>query len=369
MNRWNSWLLSGRKAISRAPRGWWSGVVEASFAALLTILGVLLMVVVLALLLSNTESPYLSVPFVVLQMVLATAMVCLGIYRVCKALWSVGPSAERKQALAAQAVELEIFAEFKRKRDDLPTVPTALFPPVPGLKLPYQLQASRQSLWGMITAGLLCLVFAAVSGLLVVTAIVKYRRFEEIPFTAEQISPERFSADWFAGALAIPIALVAIWALVKFVSKYMVLTRLGPTTIEFSRYPVFPGETVELLMSQAARSRLKFIDVKLKCVEEATFNEGTNTQTIQREVYSQRLFRKRGIETSLDEPFESQFPMTLPTTAMHSFSSSSNRVIWKIEIRSQIQGYREVIRNFEFILQPAGKKLVASHPTSEMQPA
>ena len=122
-------------------------------------------------------------------------------------------------------------------------------------------------------------------------------------------------------------------------------------------------------MTQGARSRLRFIDVKLKCVEEATFNEGTNTQTVRHEVYSKRLFRERGIRTSLDEPFESQFPMTLPVTAMHSFSSSSNRVIWKIEIRSQIQRYPEVIRNFEFILQPAGKKLVANQTASETQPA
>ena len=366
MNRLYSWflksLLTGRKALSRSSQGLWSGVTEAVLASLLIILGILLFVVVVAVnaMFSTPKNLYMSIEFLAMQLVLSSAMISFGTYLVLRALWSVGASAERRQALASQAGEIELFAEFRRQRDDLPTVPTALFPPVPGLKYPYRLLASRQSLWGMITAGVLSIVFAVVSAMLVITAIVKYIKFETTPFTAKQISTEQFSADWFAGALAIPVALVAIWALYKFVGQLLKLTSIGATTVEFSRYPLFPGEEVEIFLSQIARSRLKFIDVVLKCVEQTTFNEGTNTLTEQREVFAERLFRKRGVESSYEHPFETMFNMTIPEGAMHTFSSSCNRIVWKIEIRSQIKGYPEVIRNFEFILQPTGKALVVA---------
>ncbi len=214
----------------------------------------------------------------------------------------------------------------------------------------------------MITAGLLSALLAAVSAVLVITAIVKYNREGEgPPFLAN------ISSDWFAGALAIPISLAALWALYKFVRQLLKLSSIGPTTLEFSNYPVFPGETVQIFLSQTGRLRLKFIDAVVECVEEATFNQGTNVRTERRTVFRDRLFRKRGISVEPGSPFESNFELSIPPGAMHTFSSSSNRVLWKIEICGQAKGFPKVTRSFEFIVLPASEEASRPRPVGTLQ--
>ena len=104
-----------------------------------------------------------------------------------------------------------------------------------------------------------------------------------------------------------------------------------------------------VFLSQSGRLRLQLIDVWLVCIEEATFNQGTNSLTDRNQIFSRRLFRKRGIKLSAKTPFKTEFEFALPVGAMHSFKSSSNRITWQIEIHGQTKGFPKVRRVFEVI--------------------
>ncbi len=339
-NRWTStWYLTGRKAFSGSTRGWWSGVIEATLAAILIVLGVTLLVttVTFYFLHSVPSDFYSQLLYFVLQPLLAAAMFGIGSFLVFNALWKVGASAERRNAIAARAGDLEFLNEIRRKRGDLPTVPARASSPLQGQHLRYRIPASRRSFWGLWMAGGLCLSFVTIVAVLLVTALVKWKLGR---------------TDWVAGMLAIPISFAALWSFYRFVRQLMKNTSVGPTVVELDRYPVAPGVKNKIYVSQAGRLRLKFLDVLLVCVEEATFNEGTNTLTDRRKVYSHRLLRKRGVALSSDAPFRQTIEFEIPQTAMHSFQSSSNRITWQIEIHGQIQGFPRVERVFEIIVIP-----------------
>lgn len=355
--RWNTpWYFAGRKALSRSTRGWWSGVIEATIASVLIVLGVILLVgIVTANVLQTAPTDlYSQLFYFVLQPLLATAMVGLGGFLVVNAMWKVGASAERRGALVSKASELEFLNENRRGRGDLPTVPALANGPFKGSQLPFRVVASRKSFWGLLTAGILCLLFAIIVAVLVVTAYVKWKLDR---------------TDWIAGMLAIPISFAMFWSFYRFLRQLLKSTSIGPTALELAKYPVVPGASNEIFISQSGRLRLKLLEVLLVCVEEATFNQGTNTLTERKQVYSDRLFRKRGVVLAPKDPFQATFEFTVPTGAIHSFQSSSNRITWQIEVHGQTTGFPKVIRSFEIVVIPAAGEDRPKVRLANLQPA
>jgi hypothetical protein len=313
---------------------------EVLLASAFVLAGVVMLVAVITLNVvdSTPERLYMPVTYLVLQLLLAVTLIGIGTYRLIVSLWMFIASAERRGALVIQAGDLELIKDLRGTDDDLPTIPAATATlPLPGKRLPFRLRASKRNFWRLITGGVLCLLFVALAAVLVITGFHKFR-IED--------------SDWIAGVLAIPISVAALWTFHNFVRQFLQLTSIGPTNLEVSEIPVFPGKTTQVVLSQPGRMRLKLLDVLLECVEEATYNLGTNIRTERRVVYSQRLFRKRGVEIDSKHPFEAKFDLTVPDGAMHSFSSSSNRITWQITIRGQATGFPTVVRNFEIIVFP-----------------
>ena len=173
---WSSfWYLTGRKALSRSSRGWWTGITEVSIASALVLTGVVLLVGFLTV---NFLSPvpddfYSWLLNYFVKPLLSVVMTGLGIFMMFKAIWQVvGVSAERRGAL--QANQAELLSEISRG-GDLPNVPARQNSPQKGQRLPYRIMASRQSMWGLVTAGVLWLTFLVIVAILVVTAYVKFK--------------------------------------------------------------------------------------------------------------------------------------------------------------------------------------------------
>ena len=340
-NHWNNnWYAVGQKAFSRSNRTWWVGVIEGAGASILIVLGVIFLVgTVTSNLLSESPADfYTQLLYYILQPLLAIAIVLIGGFLLVNVIWKVAASAERRDALVSKAGELEFLKEARRQSSDLPTVPMLSNGPFGGQHLKYRFTASRRSLWGLLTAGILCLLFAIVVAVLVVTAFVKWNMGR---------------TDWIAGMLAIPISFAMLWSFYRFLKQLAKVASVGPTLLELASFPVMPGSTNEVFLSQSGRLRLKLLEVYLVCVEEATFNQGTNTVTQRKRVFSQRLFRKRGLNLAPRQPFQTRFEFEVPSGAMHSFQSSSNRVTWQIEVRGQIKGFPLVTRVYEIIVVPA----------------
>jgi hypothetical protein len=339
-NRWTAfWYLASRRVLNPDGRGWWSGMVEATVASVLILFGVALLVATLtANILSPVHTDFYSwILNYCLQPVLAIAMTAIGGLMVVKALWNVGSSAERRGAFVSRANQLELVNEIRRRRGDLPSVPSQNNGPVKGTHLNFRVLPSRQGLWGLATAGVLSLSFVVIVAVLLVTAYAKWSMGR---------------TDWVAGLLVIPIFVATGWSFYRFVKQLLKTTSVGPTVVELQRYPVVPGVANRIFLSQSGRFRLKLLEVRLACIEEATFNQGTNTMTERLCVYSRRLFRKRGIALGSKNPFRTSFEFSLPAGAMHSFQTSSNRITWQIEIHLKTKGLPQVTKNFEIIVIP-----------------
>lgn len=343
MRRWFSHILSGRKAFRRRNRRWWAALTEALFAGSLVIAGIVLFVVFLtwAVLYSTPTELYISGYSFAVQIVLALSLIVIGMYRVLVTIWKVGASDERRNAIVARAGEIELFNEIRRRREDTPTVPLEKHRPIRGERLPFQLVPSRRNMWGFGSSAIISFLFVPLATILILTSVAAF---------------ERSRPDWLATILAIPISLAAIWSIYNVFQKLLALTAIGPPQLEVSRFPFVAGEQYQFHLTQPGRMRLKLVDVLLVCQEEATFNEGTDVRTEKKIVYESRLLRKRGVDAKPSEPFVSEFEMTIPPAAMHSFKSSNNRITWKIVIRSVASGWPRQERNFVISVLPRPKE-------------
>lgn len=339
-NNWTSiWYLAGRKALSRSRRGWWTGVFEATIASILILAGIVLLTIFVTV---NVITPppanvYSWLLEFILKPLIAITMSGIGCLMIFNAIWKTGASEERRGAIMSKANQLELLNEVRKRRGDLPNVPSKSHSPAKGQTLPFRIIASRRSLWGLLTAGLLCLAFVTVCATLLITAYIKLKMGR---------------ADWVAGLLAVPISFAAVWSFYRFLRQFLKTTSLGPTTLELAQFPIIPGHQNKVFLSQSGRSRLKLLDVQLVCIEEATFNQGTTSITQRRRVYVSRMFRKRGIQLETDKPFTAEFEFHVPAQAMHSFQSSSNRITWQIEIHGKTKGLPAVNRIFEITVIP-----------------
>lgn len=352
-------LFSGRP-FSGSNRRWLAGVVEAIFAAALMLVGVVCFVVsiTLAVLKSSPDGLYISVWFLALQILVALSLIAIGSFLIARLLWQVGVSAERRGALASRANELELLNEIRKRREDLPTVPRDHFPPQVGKELAFRLIPSPRNLWGLVTSTAASVILVAVVTILILIISNEFQDFAsefygEIEGRISGKSPEEIpDRPWLAAALLVPIGAAAIWSVFQFFRQLLKLTGIGRTSIEVSGYPLRAGQTYQVFLTQAARVRLKLLDVSLVCIEEATFNQGTDVRTESVTVYEHRLFRQRGVETSPGTPLKTQFELAVPDKSMHSFKSSYNRVQWKIVVTAQAKSWPRLNRNFAVSVHP-----------------
>ena len=360
MRRWYMQFLRGRP-FSGSNRRWWAGVAETSLAAVLLLVGVILLVVSLTLAVLNgtfNSGLDMSVAFFALQQVLALVLIAIGAFCIARLLWHVGVSAERRGAIATRANELEMLTEIRRHRGDLPTVPRDQYSPQAGRDQPFRLIPSRRNIWGLIATAIFSVTLVAIATVLVIIVATAFGfGTTEWSTQLEQRLAENqldtFSnRPWLAAAWLIPICLAAIWSIFQFYCQLLKLTGIGQTSIEVSGYPLNPGRTYQVSLSQAGRVRLKLLDVSLVCEEEATFNQGTDIRTENSEVYNQRLFRQRGISIHPGAPFKTEFELAIPADAMHSFKSPNNRVQWKIVVTGQAKSWPRLRRNFTVSLYP-----------------
>lgn len=353
-------FLRGRP-FSGSNRRWWAGVAEASLAAALLLAGVVTLVVSLTLAVLNWTPEYglyISTGFFILQLVLAIVLIAIGTYCIARLLWHVGVSAERRGAIATRANELELLSEVRRQREDLPTVPNDQFSPHAGQTHPFRLIPSPRNIWGLVSSAIFSVVFVAIATVLSIIVATAFG-FGSTEWSAQldrRLADNQLdtfsSRPWLAAAWLIPICLAAVWSIFQFFRQLLKLTGIGQTSIEVSGYPLMPGQTYQVSLSQAGRVRLKLLDVALVCQEEATFNQGTDIRTETFNVFDQRLFRQRGISVRPGEPFKTEFELTIPEGVMHSFKSPNNRVQWKIVVTGQAKSWPRLRRNFTVSLHP-----------------
>ena len=359
MRRWYMQFFRGRP-FSGSNRRWWAGVAEASLAAVLMLAGVITLCVVLTLTalnwVPNAEDNLSSL--VVFQLILSLALVCIGGFWISRLLWHVGVSAERRGAIATRKSEIELLNELRRQRQDLPTVARDQFPPMVGKNLPFRLIPSPRNIWGLVTLGVFSVILVAIGTVLSIIVASKFgfntndwSEQLQAKLTGNQLD-KLTNRPWLAAGWLLPIGLAAIWSIYQFFRQLLKLTGIGSTSLEINQYPLTPGYSYRMFLTQAGRVRLKLLDVDLICQEEATFNQGTDIRTEVTNVFSQRIFRRRGIGLKPTHPFETEFDLTIPSGSMHSFKSLNNRILWKIVVTGQAKNWPRLERNFTLSVHP-----------------
>ncbi len=343
-NRLVTYLLVGRKLLVGRSRGWWAAVTETIVSAALVVIGVVMLAtfVTLAVIYSSPDQLYISVWYFVVQLIVAIGLILIGSYMILSTLWKVGASVERREALVSRAGEIELFNELRTGFESLPSVPRDKYAPIRGDRFRYQLLPSRRNTWGFVFAAALAVLFLSLATILILTAMVSF---------------ERRSPDWLAVALATAFSLASIWTTYQFTRQFLLMTGMGIPALEIDSYPVYPGRSFRLLLSQPGRVRLKLLEVNVVCEEVVTFNEGTDVRTERRVVYEQRLMRKRGLLLKPYAPFEQELEFSIPQGSMHSFKSANNRVRWKIVILGESKGWPVQERRFTISVLPPSEAI------------
>ncbi len=273
-----------------------------------------------------------------LSVIVLTSFVLIGAGGLLWNLLTAGTSAERRKALASKAAELELLRPQFPDAKDFPTIPLNenLFNS-PGVHLTYRLPCSTTPTWNLLALAVLCLML---NGLLAAVAMVVIKSFIA------------GSPKWILGVLMMSM----FWAAVKltwyFLAKLNETIRIGPTAIEVSDLPLFPGRRYDICITQTGRMSLRSMKVSLACDESATYREGTDVRNEVRRVSLQKVLHCDPNDVVPGTPFVHQGELVLSPEIMHSFQSSSNAIQWKLVVEGRTVRGRSFERVFPVVVFP-----------------
>jgi hypothetical protein len=315
------------------------GLGEAFFFAVMFLLGTISLAYLLTTqLLEPTPELYsLGVGFWLLVIVLASFML-IGGGGLVYALLQLGTSAERRSALARQAANINLINDNAPADVEFPCVPgDENLTNSPGVNLAFRLPSTQSPAWRLVTAALFCLVWNAISIVLVVIAVQYWRAGR---------------SDWVLMLLVIPFLVIGIWATYFLCRQMIIHTSVGPTHVEISAHPFYPGGRYKYYLSQAGRLKFRYLQVALVCEELATFQQGTDVREEVCRVFEQVLYRGENFEVDWGIPFVHQGQLVLPREVMHSFDTGHNSVQWNLVVEGETRAWPPFSRRFPVVVYP-----------------
>lgn len=248
-----------------------------------------------------------------------------------------GKSAERLAAQAQLAPRLPQLEDASAAKD-FPNVPRdANLTNSPGTRLKYRLPIVTTNGWRLAAVTLLALVW---NGIVVALFVMAVRR------------SMAGRPDVWLYIFLVPFLAGGLWLIYFLVRQVLIASGVGPTQLEVSDHPLFPGRHYDLLLSQAGRLTMKSLIVDLVCEEQATFRQGTDTRTHTSRVYQKRVFDRQGFDIPQGLAFQQQCRIEIPPEAMHSFRADHNEVQWKFVVRGEAGGWPTFERSFPIVVYP-----------------
>ena len=317
------------------------GIGEVLFYALLCFLSLIFLAILITIRIQGAlENDDFSVLVFLLQLTVLLAVFGVGIYRVATIIFNTAATAERRSALVQQAqMKVRRKGDGDRESEKYPNIPDGgTITNSPGVNLSYRLPIFQISAWKFFGLGGLCLVLIATSTALFV---MTWRQYTETQLHWPTLM---MAAGFFVGGC------IAIY---RFLWQLLTYSGLGPTCIEISDHPLFPGKKYKIFLSQAGRMVLKQLELRLVCREEVTYHQGTDIRTESKAVRQIEILKKQNVKVDADLPFESDGEFTLPGDIMHSFESRFNIVSWMILVNGVVDGLPEDFeRKFPVIVYP-----------------
>jgi hypothetical protein len=272
-------------------------------------------------------------------MVIPVAVFVYGAIGLVRLLWHRAASTERRAAAARNATGWELPGIVARPNHPaLPSVPAVdVVTDSPGIGLAYRLPIDAASGWVSFTMAAVCLAWNTLVAVFVVQVIQMHRAGQP---------------NWLLTWLMVPFVLGGAWTLFELARQVLLNMAVGTTRVEISHHPFHPGGTYHGIVSQTGRLHVRWLQVQLVCDEQAIHQQGTDTRRAICRVHCSTLFSQRKFDITPQQPFDAAFDITVPDSAMHSFVSPHNAVMWALLVRGRMARWGDFERRFPIYVYP-----------------
>ena len=279
-------------------------------------------------------------------MVIPVALFVYGVIGLVGLLWRRAASTERRAAAVRNATGWELPGIVASPNHPaLPSVPAIdAVTDSPGIRLAYRLPIDAASGWVSFTMAAVCLGWNTLVGL----------------FVVQVIRMDNDKAKWLLASLMIPFVLGGIWTLVELARQVLLNMAVGTTRVEISQHPFQPGAAYQGFVSQTGRLHVRWLNVQLVCDEQAIHQQGTDTRRAICRVHRSTLYSQRKFDITQQQAFEATFDISVPESAMHSFVSSHNAVMWALLVRGRMARWGDFERRFPIYVYPANTAATSS---------
>ena len=109
--------------------------------------------------------------------------------------------------------------------------------------------------------------------------------------------------EWLLGIVTVAFVALASWSVYDLFQQLAFLVGIGPTSIEISHYPFYPGASYRLLLTQGSHMDLQYLKLMLACDEQATYRQGTDVRTEVRRVREDAILDLEQDQSKRDSAF------------------------------------------------------------------
>lgn len=266
------------------------------------------------------------------------SLLTVGLWGIVASLMQVSTSAERRSMVAVKALRFDPSRDAEGGLSaTLPAYDSEI--DIPGIRFAHRLPLADSGAWRM--AGLF---FASA----VWNTLLAYFLYE---ISLRQLTDD---SDWLALGLVVVLGMVGVWLAFQLVHELWERRGIGMTQLELAECPLHVGGRTEGYLLQQGQMKLQSLVLRLVMEETASYQQGTNAQTAVQRVYEKEIRRWRGLDVAYGLPFEADFSVEMPLTAMHSFRAPHNEVRWLLEVAGTTQRQQELLRRFPLAVLPAG---------------
>jgi hypothetical protein len=283
------------------------------------------------------------------------AAIITGATRLIYRLIQVSASTEYRKVLAGKAGRLEKNAldwigpepspasqVSEPDLSDLPNVPgVRSLNDSPGEHLKFRL-APQPTEDGLVGLAILTMVWNIVWFILLAIAVVG--------FWTGNVRP-------ILSGLLIPLGYLGYWSFRSLLTLIKARAGVGPTIVEISDHPLYPGGSYKVYVIQMGRMRLRTLTVRLVCEEETFFRQGTDVRVERCEVFAQEMASQTKVRVDQQAPWEQQFELPLAADVMHSLVGMHNAIRWKIVVSGESRPWPSFCRSFPIVVHPPQRPL------------
>jgi len=249
----------------------------------------------------------------------------------------IGTSVERRAALAKRAKRMEILRE-SLPADAYPSIPNDTnLTNSPGVRLAFRLPIEVSPGWWLLATFIFSLLWSCMAGAFFVAAL------------GQHIGG---NPDWLLTLVTLPTIAIALLSFYQFMREVTNHTQFGPTGLEISNHPLFPGKEYKVFVTQAGRMKIRELKISLVCEEAATFLQGTDVRSERKRVVEETVAVAQNFEIKPGMPFEADYQVKIPGGSMHSFKSDHNAIHWKLVVQIDSPVHKLPRRSFPIVVCP-----------------